>query len=168
MNHSFIHSFINQFLHCANICYVYCAWGRRHRVRQHTLTVTSPSVQSTGERFHKHTHSLSRTVMACATEQLYCAVKLFNSVLEEGWRVKIACLRKCHLQRDLKAVLRLPCFWITAKSWPDTLPYFLSVPPVIYTLIPTWVAICGYYLCTSISQGCFEICETTIQFSKNN
>lgn len=80
---------------------------------EHTLAMALWSVQSSGEIFHKHAHSVSTVVMASAAEEYSLCVKLFNSVLKGDWRLKIASLRKMSLTSRFEICPKIALlFWL--------------------------------------------------------
>lgn len=100
-----------------------------------TLALISRRLQSTGERFHHHTNNFSTTITVSATEECTLCCEIVNKVPKEDWRLRITCLRKCHLQGDLRAGVSLLFFLIITKSWLHTL-LFVHLFHLLFTCWP--------------------------------
>ena len=108
--------------------------GQRHNVGQHTLALLSRSLQSPGEKLYHHTSNFSATVTERATDKCTLYYEIVNRVPKEDWRLRITCLRKSHLQADLRATPSLLCSSIIAKSWPHN----LSFAHLFHLLLTLW------------------------------
>lgn len=150
VSHSRTHSFNK---HSCEVCY---AWVRdtvldnthepwcletcsplgrnNHHTSNFSATVTVHATDKCILSYEIVNRVLTRTVTVYATEECTLSYEIVNRVPKEDWRPRITCLRKSHLQADLRATPSLLCSSIIAKSW----PHILSFAHLFHLLLILW------------------------------
>ena len=116
--------------HSCEVCY---AWVR-DTVLDNTHEPWCLETCSPLGRNNHHTSNFSATVTVHATDKCILSYEIVNRVPKEDWRPRITCLRKSHLQADLRATPSLLCSSIIAKSW----PHILSFAHLFHLLLILW------------------------------